>query len=239
MVDKQTQNLDQKQIDELKENIIKQINKNPDFSQEQKDQFIKKINSLDNEGFIQFLKKQGIIKDQDSGQQEQENSSQSDTQQCIFCSIVFGDTPSWKIGENEKAIAVLELNPLSKGHSLVIPKEHISDKNQIPEEAKQLAMNISKKIKSELGPKEVKFEGKTMFGHQTLNIIPLYEGQDPGQLQQKQASQDELKELHSKLQLEKTEEKKENKEPEKESPDKEEKKEEINEENFWLPRRIP
>ena len=73
-----------------------------------------------------------------------------------------------------------------------------------------------------------------------LNIIPLYEGQDPSQLQQKQASKEELDELEEKLKIEKTEDKEESKEPEKESEDKEEKKpEEINEENFWLPRRIP
>ena len=35
--------------------------------------------------------------------------------ECIFCSIVGGKTPSFRIGENEENIAILELNPLSKG----------------------------------------------------------------------------------------------------------------------------
>lgn len=235
----QIQNLDQQQIDQLKENIIKQIKENSNFSQEQKDQFIQKIQSLDNEGFIQFLKKQGIIKDQGS---EPQSKSSKQGQQCTFCSIVFGDVPSRKIAENEKALAVLEINPVSKGHSLIIPKEHISDKEQIPEEAKQLAMKVSEKIKSELQPKEVKFEGKQMFGHQILNIIPLYEGQDPSQLQQKQASKGELDELESKLKIEKSKgpsESTESKSDSKSSETQEEEKEQISKKDYWLPKRKP
>ena len=244
------QNIDQEQIDNLKEKLINQIKDNANFSQEQKDQFIQKIQSLDNEGFIQFLKKQGIIKDQDSEQSIEPTSSnqekQGEGQQCIFCSIVFGDVPSRKIAENEKALAVLEINPVSKGHSLVIPKEHISDQSQIPEEAKTLAVEVSKKIKTELEPKEVKFEGKQMFGHQVLNIIPLYEGQDPSQLQQKQASKEELDELEGKLKSEKPEappEKQsgsaEDKSDSESSETQEEEKEQINEKDFWLPKRKP
>jgi len=43
---------------------------------------------------------------------------------CIFCGIVNGKSTSIKIDENEQAIAVLDINPISKGHTLVIPKNH-------------------------------------------------------------------------------------------------------------------
>lgn len=248
MAEYEKEQIDQQQIDELKENIIKQIKENSDFSQEKKEQFIQKIQSLDNEGFIQFLKKQGIIKEKsESSSPNQEPSSQKETQstpdsssgkQCIFCSIVFGDSPSWKIAENEKAIGVLEINPLSKGHTLVIPKEHVTSKEQIPEEAKHLAAEISEKIKSELSPSEIKFQEKNMFGHEILNIIPLYENQKLEEMQQKQESQEELKELNEKLQISSQAQQNEQESDKTESEHSEEE-ESINDKNTWLPRRIP
>lgn len=43
---------------------------------------------------------------------------------CIFCKIAAGEIPSEKVGENEGAFAFLDITPLTRGHVLVIPKEH-------------------------------------------------------------------------------------------------------------------
>ncbi len=43
---------------------------------------------------------------------------------CIFCKIVKGEIPSHKIYEDEHVIAFLDINPLSEGHTLVVPKKH-------------------------------------------------------------------------------------------------------------------
>jgi histidine triad (HIT) family protein len=43
---------------------------------------------------------------------------------CIFCKIVAGELPAHKIDEDERTIAFLDINPWTRGHSLVIPKEH-------------------------------------------------------------------------------------------------------------------
>ena len=43
---------------------------------------------------------------------------------CIFCRIVKGEIPSYKIGESEKFLAFLDLSQITEGHTLVIPKEH-------------------------------------------------------------------------------------------------------------------
>ncbi len=216
-----TEQIPQEQINQLKENIIKQVQQQ-EGSQEQKDEFIQKIKSMNNDEFISFLKQQGIIKD--------ENSSQGDGQKCIFCSIVFGDVPSRKIAENEKAIAVLEINPMTKGHAIIIPKEHTEETIN---EVADLAEKIKGKITKELNPKEIKVESSVLFGHQVANIIPIYEN-TPKQPQKKQASEEELNELEKKLNILKTE----SKEIEKQEP-KEEYQEEINEENTWLPKRLP
>jgi histidine triad (HIT) family protein len=45
-------------------------------------------------------------------------------EECIFCKIVRGEIPSAKVLENEKVLAFLDINPVSKGHTLVIPKAH-------------------------------------------------------------------------------------------------------------------
>ena len=43
---------------------------------------------------------------------------------CIFCAIAAGEIPSFKVYEDDLALAYLDINPFSKGHTLVIPKAH-------------------------------------------------------------------------------------------------------------------
>jgi len=43
---------------------------------------------------------------------------------CVFCKIVRGELPSWKVWENELAIAILDLEPITAYHTLVLPKSH-------------------------------------------------------------------------------------------------------------------
>ena len=50
---------------------------------------------------------------------------------CIFCKIVKGEIPSYKVYEDEDVLAFLDINQISKGHTLVIPKEHTTDINTI------------------------------------------------------------------------------------------------------------
>jgi len=46
---------------------------------------------------------------------------------CIFCKIVAGDLPATRIAEDERTIAFMDINPATRGHALVIPREHSSD----------------------------------------------------------------------------------------------------------------
>ena len=43
---------------------------------------------------------------------------------CVFCAIAAGEIPSFKVYEDDLVLAYLDINPFSKGHTLVIPKEH-------------------------------------------------------------------------------------------------------------------
>ncbi|MGD8531676.1 MAG: HIT family protein, partial [Syntrophobacterales bacterium] len=51
---------------------------------------------------------------------------------CIFCKIVRGEIPSARVLENEKVLAFLDINPVSKGHTLVIPKTHYASFPEMP-----------------------------------------------------------------------------------------------------------
>ena len=51
---------------------------------------------------------------------------------CVFCKIVRGELPSWKVWENEQAIAILDLDPITAYHTLVLPKCHYENIFEIP-----------------------------------------------------------------------------------------------------------
>jgi histidine triad (HIT) family protein len=48
-------------------------------------------------------------------------------QDCIFCKIIAGDIPSRRVYEDDVAIAFLDVGPWSRGHTLVVPREHVAD----------------------------------------------------------------------------------------------------------------
>lgn len=49
---------------------------------------------------------------------------------CIFCKIIDGEIPSHKVYEDENAVAFLDANPTSKGHTLIVPKKHVETIDQ-------------------------------------------------------------------------------------------------------------
>jgi histidine triad (HIT) family protein len=75
---------------------------------------------------------------------------------CIFCKIVAGQIPSIKLYEDESAFCFMDINPVSKGHLLVIPKEHYDNVFEIPPEAYgslyATAAKLASAIKAEIDP---------------------------------------------------------------------------------------
>ena len=212
------------QVKEVKSQILAHIDKG--FPEDKKDFAKKQVESMDTEQLEEFLKANNLMypdnKDGTSGK-------------CIFCSIVSGEIPSYKIGENKYAIAVLEINPLSRGHVLVIPKKHIDSSAgiKIPKSVEALAKKISKKIQSVLKPEDVAIKNSNMFGHEILNVLPLYKenlGQNK-RTERYSASEEELLSLQKILsQKEKSKSR---------VPSKTKKAKEKNEPTIRLPRRIP
>jgi len=65
---------------------------------------------------------------------------------CIFCQIVSGEIPSYKVYEDEKILAFLDIKPLSLGHTLVITKKHYQNIEEINEEDLSALILAVKKI---------------------------------------------------------------------------------------------
>lgn len=103
-------------------------------------------------------------------------------QQCVFCHIASGKIPAKKVYEDDKVTAVLDINPATPGHVLVIPKEHVSVMPQMSEELVVHIGMISKQLSFSL-IRALKVEGTSVFvangvaagqraPHFLLHIIP-------------------------------------------------------------------
>ncbi|MDX1512168.1 MAG: HIT family protein [Gammaproteobacteria bacterium] len=70
----------------------------------------------------------------------------SGKEDCIFCKIIAGDIPSFKLYEDDATYAFMDINPANDGHALVIPKEHSKDLLAVSEEAIAKTVVTAKKI---------------------------------------------------------------------------------------------
>lgn len=111
---------------------------------------------------------------------------------CIFCKIAAGEIPSRKIYEDNDLIAIMDLNPTSKGHSLIIPKEHYTNIYDIDEEIAGKVMKTAKKLATKMTvalncdgfnllQNNGETAGQTMF-HFHMHLIPRYKDADNNML---------------------------------------------------------
>ena len=101
---------------------------------------------------------------------------------CIFCKIINGDIPCFKIYEDELVLAFLDINPDSDGHTLIIPKKHFRDLDDIDLETLARINEVSKKLKNLL-EKKLGCEGISLLQnngfvqevkHYHLHLKPYY-----------------------------------------------------------------
>ncbi|MBU4086698.1 MAG: hypothetical protein KKB21_03935 [Nanoarchaeota archaeon] len=175
--------LTEEQINSIKAQMLKQIESWP---KEQQEQAISQLDSMSPEEFEEFVQKNNIVREDSSQNQEPEK------QECIFCSILQGKVPAYKIDENTSSLAILEINPLSSGHSIIISKNH----NKLSNSAFSLANKVAKRIKRKLKASEVKIENANILGHNLIEVIPMYKGQE---LKKKKAEEKELILLQDKI----------------------------------------
>ncbi|MGN0347586.1 MAG: HIT family protein [Lachnospiraceae bacterium] len=104
---------------------------------------------------------------------------------CIFCKIANGSIPSKTIYEDEEFRVILDLGPATKGHALILPKEHAANIYELPEETAGKTMKLAKKMATLLTEKlhadglnlvqnNGEVAGQTVM-HFHLHLIPRYE----------------------------------------------------------------
>ena len=105
---------------------------------------------------------------------------------CLFCKIVSGEIPSLKIYEDEISVAFLDINPDSNGHTLLIPKRHFQDLDDIDINTLTKLYEAAKKVKKLLEEK-LGCEGMSLLQnngiveevkHYHLHLKPFYKGVD-------------------------------------------------------------
>ena len=129
---------------------------------------------------------------------------------CIFCKIADGEIPSKTLFEDEEFRVILDLGPATKGHALILPKNHYANLYELPEETASKVMLLAKKMASQMTDKlncdgfnlmqnNGEAAGQTVF-HFHMHLIPRYNddgqkiGWKPGE-----PSQDELEMIRTQI----------------------------------------
>jgi histidine triad (HIT) family protein len=105
---------------------------------------------------------------------------------CLFCKIVSGEIPATKVHEDERTIAFMDINPGTRGHLLVIPREHVADLHAIGDEdllaVARTARTMADKALDRLGAEGVNViqnngsaAWQTVF-HYHVHVVPRYGG---------------------------------------------------------------
>ncbi|MBP3421164.1 MAG: HIT family protein [Lachnospiraceae bacterium] len=125
---------------------------------------------------------------------------------CIFCKIANGEIPSKAIYEDDDFKVILDLGPATKGHALILPKEHAANLFELPDETASKVLVLAKKLGAQM-KENLKADGMNLVQnngevagqtvhHFHMHLIPRYEndGQkilwNPGEM-----TQDELEEI--------------------------------------------
>ena len=129
---------------------------------------------------------------------------------CIFCKIANGEIPSKTLYEDERFRVILDLGPASKGHALILPKDHYANLYELPDETAGDVMKLAKKMAAQMTERlgcegfnlvqnNGELAGQTVF-HFHMHLIPRYRddgqkiGWKPGEV-----SQEELEEIKNQI----------------------------------------
>lgn len=105
---------------------------------------------------------------------------------CIFCKIIGGEIPSHTIYEDEEFKIILDVNPATRGHALILPKNHVANLYEIPEETAGKVLKLAKKMAAHMTDvlhcdgfnllqNNNETAGQTVF-HFHMHLIPRYKG---------------------------------------------------------------
>ena len=129
---------------------------------------------------------------------------------CIFCKIANGEIPSKTLYEDEAFRVILDLGPATKGHALILPKNHFKNLYELPEDvaaeamklAKRMAIRMTEKLGADgfnLVQNNEEVAGQSVF-HFHMHLIPRYENDGAHILwKPTETSQEELEEIKNRI----------------------------------------
>ena len=107
---------------------------------------------------------------------------------CIFCKIVRGELPSVRVYEDDATIALLTIQPVATGHTLVIPKEHVRNVFEATEQAwgriQETVRKVSSAVEKSLNADGINLNMNNrehagqVVDHAHVHIIPRFKGDD-------------------------------------------------------------
>lgn len=81
---------------------------------------------------------------------------------CVFCAIVAGDAPAIRVYEDDAYLAILDVRPIVRGHTLVIPKEHTTDLTDTPSSTVAGMMRVGQRIGQAARASELRADGNNI-----------------------------------------------------------------------------
>ena len=181
--------LSPEEIAELKDQLREQVQTMPESQRKQAEA---QIEAMSGEAIELML------------HQQQERASGKDVEnKTIFRMIIDKEVTSYIIDENPDALAVLDINPIAKGHTLVIPKNAASSTANIPAGAFALAKKIAQKIIVHLKATTTDIQTEKKFGEAILHILPSYNAKHSSLASPRQKGiPEELEKIASTLKIE-------------------------------------
>jgi len=125
-------------------------------------------------------------------------------QECIFCKIVRGEIPCYKVYEDKRCLAILDIFPATEGQTLVIPKEHVTSRfSDVPDhvlaDVLLTAKRVAAKLDSKLGTRTCLVIEGFDVDHLHYKLYPISPGEHARFMPGKKAEERELSKVASKI----------------------------------------
>lgn len=126
---------------------------------------------------------------------------------CLFCKIINGDIPCYKVYEDDTILAFLDVNPDSDGHTLIVPKTHYKDINDIPNDVLIHVYEVARKL-SKLLQERLNCDGISLLQnngsvqevkHYHLHLKPYYSNNPSAKLVKDKTKIHDVESIYEKL----------------------------------------
>lgn len=129
------------------------------------------------------------------------------SENCIFCKIIAGEIPSFKVWEDKDFFAFLDISPINSGHTLLVPKKHTDYVFEMQDKEYSNIFLAAKKLSGPIQKAtDAKRIGLAIEGfsvpHVHLHLVPLFGGNELNPERAKKADMTDLEKMCEKIKVE-------------------------------------